>query len=136
MIQCHKRRCRFWIFLHKSHLYSIYMHKILFLQPLKTSFYKLLFFRLLKKAKIQAIYFKIRAIYFEIYGSYFLQSALCFFQEALTVNSRSIVMQNFLHKICSWFNPIARKRNACFYTRAQFPSFFLQPSSHQTRSLS
>ena len=37
------------------------------------AFCKLLFFRSLKKQKIQAIYF-------EIYGLYFLRSALCFFQ--------------------------------------------------------
>ena len=82
------------IFAQITSLFDLHAQNSL-LQPLKTSFYKLLFFRLLKKAKIQAIYFKIGAIYFEIYGSYFLQSALCFFQEALTVNSRSIFYAKF-----------------------------------------
>ena len=51
------------------------------------AFCKLLFFRSLKKQKIQAIYFeiyglyfKISALYFKISALYFLRSALCFFQ--------------------------------------------------------
>ena len=43
------------------------------------AFCKLLFFRSLKKQKIQAIYFEIYGLYFKISALYFLRSALCFF---------------------------------------------------------
>ena len=43
------------------------------------AFCKLLFFRSLKKQKIQAIYFKIQGTYFKISALCFLRSALCFF---------------------------------------------------------
>ena len=44
------------------------------------AFCKLLFFKSLKKQKIQAIYFEIYGLYFKISALYFLRSALCFFQ--------------------------------------------------------
>ena len=44
-------------------------------------FFKSLFFKGLKRRKIQGTYFKISALYFKIYGLYFLQHALCFFSK-------------------------------------------------------
>ena len=43
------------------------------------AFCKLLFFRSLKKQKIQAIYFEIYGLYFKISALYFSQQAMCFF---------------------------------------------------------
>ena len=42
-------------------------------------FFKSLFFKGLKRRKIQGTYFKISALYFKIYGLYFLQQAMCVF---------------------------------------------------------
>ena len=49
------------------------------LKGLFLSFCKTLFFRHLKKRKIQGIYFEIQGTYFKICALYFLQHALCFF---------------------------------------------------------
>ena len=57
-------------------------------------FFKSLFFKGLKRRKIQGTYFKISALYFKIYGLYFLQDALCFLERPERGEKHGVILEN------------------------------------------
>ncbi len=70
--------------------------------------HKSLFFRCLKRQKIQAIYFKIQGTYFKISALYFLRQAMCFFARAEMCVRKREIWQMWRHIAVIVFGPMLR----------------------------